>query len=101
MTPVSVGAQVWLAAWVTDMPRGFSSLAAQTEAALRLTRGVASTSPVKAGYRSEKPFDGQVPAVQGEAQERRGAGLGVRRSSEPSAPSATQTSLPPDSISTR
>ena len=36
MIPVPVGTRVWLAAGVTDMRRGFSSLAAQAEAALGL-----------------------------------------------------------------
>ena len=36
MIPVPVGTRVWLAAGVTDMRRGFSSLAAQAETALGL-----------------------------------------------------------------
>ena len=36
MIPVPVGTRVWLAAGVTDMRRGFSSLAAQAEKALGL-----------------------------------------------------------------
>jgi len=34
MIPVPVGTRIWLAAGVTDMRRGFSSLAAQAESAL-------------------------------------------------------------------
>ena len=34
MIPVPVGTRVWLAAGVTDMRRGFASLAAQAESAL-------------------------------------------------------------------
>jgi len=36
MIPVPVGTRVWLAAGVTDMRRGFASLAAQAEKALGL-----------------------------------------------------------------
>ena len=36
MIPVPAGARVWLAAGVTDMRRGFATLAAQAEATLRL-----------------------------------------------------------------
>ena len=36
MIPVPVGTRVWLAAGVTDMRRGFASLAAQSEKTLEL-----------------------------------------------------------------
>ena len=35
MIPVPVNTQVWLAAGVTDMRKGFAALAAQVEAVLR------------------------------------------------------------------
>ena len=35
MIPVPVGARVWLAAGVTDMRRGFATLAAQAEATMK------------------------------------------------------------------
>jgi transposase len=46
MIPVPVGTRVWLAAGVTDMRRGFSSLAAQAERrwALIPMRGICSCS---------------------------------------------------------
>ena len=36
MIPIPAGARVWLAAGVTDMRRGFATLAAQAEATLKL-----------------------------------------------------------------